>query len=293
MPSPSHRDARFASTVHWMPRWRWLGVAEDFGRVQILLTVFDGDPDKWLELIRTSGTQADQADVPFLLELKARLAEEPDVIEDMRRIVRMFREKVNRQTTEAEETGSVERVVGGKDAVVIESSNASVLSAVKDFAQTVEQEMQADETMVETLASLPVAPRAEHLEQLRRNAELRRRFMKEVPLLKSADVAKLSGSVARNVSARANRWKTERRIFSVSDGGVDHYPGFQFNADGEPVAAMRDVLDVFKDLSEWQIALWFFTPDAWLDGKVPMDVLQRDAQAVIAAARHFVEPIEG
>lgn len=82
--------------VDWLPRWSLFGVAEDFARVQILLTVFDGDPDKWLEMIRKSGTPADQADVPFLLEMKQRMAEDEEVIGDMRRIVREFMERVSR-----------------------------------------------------------------------------------------------------------------------------------------------------------------------------------------------------
>lgn len=82
--------------IDWVPRWSWFGVAEDFARVQILLTVFDGDPDKWLEMIRTSAESADQADVPFLLEMKQRIDEDAEVIGDMRRIVREFAERVSR-----------------------------------------------------------------------------------------------------------------------------------------------------------------------------------------------------
>jgi hypothetical protein len=83
-------------SIDWVPRWSWFGVAEDFARVQILLTVFDGDPDKWLEMIRTSGTLEDQADVPFLMEMKQRMEEDSEVIDDMRRIVREFAERVSR-----------------------------------------------------------------------------------------------------------------------------------------------------------------------------------------------------
>jgi len=87
------QDRALIEGFEWVPRWSWFGVAEDFARVQILLTVFDGDPDKWLDMIRTSGTPADQTDVPFLLELKDRLDEEPEMIDDMRRIVREFMER--------------------------------------------------------------------------------------------------------------------------------------------------------------------------------------------------------
>lgn len=87
------QDTPSIEGIEWVPRWSWFGVAEDFARVQILLTVFDGEPEKWLDMIRTSGTPADQTDVPFLIELKQRLDDEPEMIDDMRRIVREFMER--------------------------------------------------------------------------------------------------------------------------------------------------------------------------------------------------------
>ena len=92
----SFSESSTIEAVDWLPRWSWFGVAEDFARVQILLTVFDGDPDKWLQMIRSSGTPEDQTDVPFLLEMKQRMDEDAEVIGDMRRIVREFAERVSR-----------------------------------------------------------------------------------------------------------------------------------------------------------------------------------------------------
>ena len=91
-----YRENGLIEGIDWVPRWSWFGLAEDFARVQILLTVFDGDPEKWLEMIRTSGTPADEPDVPFLVEMKQRMDEDSEVIEDMRRIVREFAERVSR-----------------------------------------------------------------------------------------------------------------------------------------------------------------------------------------------------
>lgn len=176
--------------------------------------------------------------------------------------------------------------------IVISSRRPAVLAAVKDFAATVERSIESDETIIEVLHALPEVPRAEHMEQLRRNADMRARFLKGVPLLKSADVARLSGSSARNVSAKANRWKSEKRVFSVVQGGVDHFPAFQFTDDGQPAPAIAEILGIFSGLSDWQIALWFFAPNGWLAEEPPMDVVQREPQAVIAAARRAVEPLE-
>ena len=78
--------------IEWTPRWGFSGASANFARLQILMTVFDGDPDKWLDSIERWGSQADDADVPFLVAIKQRLIQDPKLIEDLRRIVREFAE---------------------------------------------------------------------------------------------------------------------------------------------------------------------------------------------------------
>jgi hypothetical protein len=77
--------------LEWTPRWSLGSVAANFARMQVLLTLFDGDPDKWLELIeRGEGSAEDDADVPFLAVMKQRIAEDPSFLQDMRRIIDAF-----------------------------------------------------------------------------------------------------------------------------------------------------------------------------------------------------------
>ncbi|HEX8169968.1 MAG TPA: hypothetical protein VF824_05440 [Thermoanaerobaculia bacterium] len=78
--------------IDWAPRWSFWGVAADFARVQILLNVFDGDPDKWLSLIARNGSD-DDGDLPFLTSMKERLADDPSYLDDLRRLVREFAER--------------------------------------------------------------------------------------------------------------------------------------------------------------------------------------------------------
>jgi hypothetical protein len=79
--------------LEWTPRWSLGAVAANFARVQMLLTVFDGDPDKWLEMIERSGSGEDETDVPFLMAMKQRIADDPSFLDDMRRIVAEFAAK--------------------------------------------------------------------------------------------------------------------------------------------------------------------------------------------------------
>lgn len=76
--------------LEWTPRWSLGAIAANFARMQMLLTFFDGDPDKWLEMIERSGSVEDEADVPFLVVMKQRIADDPQFLDDMRRIVAEF-----------------------------------------------------------------------------------------------------------------------------------------------------------------------------------------------------------
>ena len=72
------------------PRWLAGGLAASFARVQILVTFYDGDPRQWLDAIARGETPADDADEAFLVTMQGRIATDPDLVEDMRRIVGEF-----------------------------------------------------------------------------------------------------------------------------------------------------------------------------------------------------------
>ena len=72
--------------------------------------------------------------------------------------------------------------------------------------------------------------------QAHRNSVARDALAAEFGLLSSSDVAELSGSAARNAGATAARWRAAGRIFAVTSGGkAALFPGFQFDAGGQPV----------------------------------------------------------
>lgn len=181
------------------------------------------------------------------------------------------------------------------DADVIEKlkSEPAMLRAVADFIATIEQRDATDQSFLAALEDAVQPPTAAHVEQLRRNAAARAQFVAEVPLLRSMDVARQTGSMARNASAQASRWKSEGRIFSVSGGGADRYPAFQFSsATGEPLPVVRELMHLFGGWNEWQIALWFFAVNAWLGDRRPLDVIEREPDAVLEAARRATESLD-
>ena len=92
-PKPEPADVAAVEVLEWTPRWGFSGASANFARLQILINVFDGDPDKWLDALARWGNKGDDADVPFLVAIKKRLAEDPTLLDDMRRIMDDFSER--------------------------------------------------------------------------------------------------------------------------------------------------------------------------------------------------------
>ena len=124
------------------------------------------------------------------------------------------------------------------------------------------------------------------------NARLRAEYLQETRLLTSAQVRAASGLSPRNRSEPASRWKREGRLFAVRRSGTDLYPAFQF-VDGVPHPAIRKILVALpKDMTGWQIAMWFASGNGWLGGDEPQERLSHP-DGVIAAARKLAEPAVG
>ena len=147
------------------------------------------------------------------------------------------------------------------------------------------------EKILDVILSDAPRPRVENELEID-NARLRSRYFQETPLLTGAEVRAASGLNPRNKSEPASRWKREGRLFAVRRSGVDHYPAFQF-ADGAPRPVIREVLAALpKDMTAWQIAMWFASGNGWLDGDEPQECFS-DPDAVVEAARRLADPALG
>lgn len=76
--------------LEFTPRWLAGGLAASFARVQILVSFYDGDPQLWQEAIERGETPGDEADLSFLDTITRRIADDPKLIDDLRRIVGEF-----------------------------------------------------------------------------------------------------------------------------------------------------------------------------------------------------------
>lgn len=133
-----------------------------------------------------------------------------------------------------------------------------------------------------------VMPRGSVL-QAHRNAEARVRLAERYGVLTSTQLAERSGSRATNPAATANRWRTQGKVFSVTWDGVNVYPGFQLDEEGQTRPVIAQVIDAAGDqLRGWDLALWFTSSNAWLDGARPVDLLDESPADVLDAVRSAV-----
>lgn len=118
------------------------------------------------------------------------------------------------------------------------------------------------------------------------NAERRSLFLTTYEVLDSRAVHRRAGHTSGNASQTATSWKRQRRIFGLPFKGGVVYPAFQFDADGQPLATMRDVLRALPaQMTPWQTAFWLVSPCDMLDGAVPLDLIGAADDRVVAAAQ--------
>jgi hypothetical protein len=68
-----------------------------------------------------------------------------------------------------------------------------------------------------------------------------------------------------NRSLPASDWKRRGRIFSVTFGGKEYFPRYQFDAAYQPLPLMRNVLAALGTVADtWKIAAWFHYPNGWI-----------------------------
>lgn len=84
-------EGRGVEVQPWVDPSHASALVANFARVHILVSLFDGDPEKWIRFILRSGTAVERAhDLPFVEALKRRIDREPLLIEHLRKIVRDF-----------------------------------------------------------------------------------------------------------------------------------------------------------------------------------------------------------
>ena len=206
---------------------------------------------------------------------------------DHERQVERFRECLAVRNLDGREEKAL--IVSGVDRATLETARA----LIELLCERLDDLQDADMSRLIDMAMPMVSERtsAAAIYQARRNAILRAEFLRTCELLDAEQVHALYGSSARNRAALAARWRSDRKIFAIEHRGRLLYPAFQFDEVGRPKAVIGKVLEALGHRTgPWQTAIWFTTPNSWLDRRRPLDLLEREPDRVIDAADDVSNP---
>lgn len=84
-------------------------------------------------------------------------------------------------------------------------------------------------------------------------------------------------------------WKMKKHVFSVYQNDLELFPKFQFK-NGEPISIISTLLKRMPaDMSRWQIAFWFASPNGFLGGQSPQACLTKNSELVYAVDQESQE----
>jgi Protein of unknown function (DUF2384) len=112
--------------------------------------------------------------------------------------------------------------------------------------------------------------------------------------LTAAELGRAARPDAANPHSIPSRWRAAKKIFGVERRGQLLFARYQFDAAFEPLAAVAGILSVLAASSPIGIASWFESPNAFLDGARPRELLSTEPGLVIQAAEDsLVGPSHG
>ena len=130
----------------------------------------------------------------------------------------------------------------------------------------------------------------------RMQEDMRRAVLEE--MRPAHDLAALAGRGAEEMRSDLERWKAERRIFSVAHDGAEYFPLFALDpADGyrpypAVAAAMRILSEIMDGRDGWGLGSWFVGVNGYLDAQRPEDLLASDPEWVIEAAKDEINSVK-
>lgn len=146
-----------------------------------------------------------------------------------------------------------------------------------------------------TQALLPHTPVPPHgIKEMCAQAAARRIVLESGDWLTTAEVAGLAGFRGNNPGSQVLGWKRRGLIFAIRHKGRDYVPLYALEADEgfRPNKYLADVIRVFAGHKDgWGMAYWFNSPNSYLGGKHPKDLLASEPDRVIFAAHQETRPI--
>jgi hypothetical protein len=114
---------------------------------------------------------------------------------------------------------------------------------------------------------------------------IRRRLRESITMLDASSWGQLRGTPGSNPAASLSKYKTNGRLFSVSEGRRDLYPQFQFDDNAAPLPVIAEILKIAPaDARGWPLLSWFDAGNVLLGGRRPRELLRQNPKEVKLAA---------
>jgi hypothetical protein len=112
-------------------------------------------------------------------------------------------------------------------------------------------------------------------------------FQRHGGLATGDDIVRLMRRRSDQPISTLARWIVERNVVHFAWQGATLLPLFQFDRvrmllNPIVISVLRELRDAFDD---WEIALWFVTPNTSTNGVAPVDAFESNPSAALAAAR--------
>lgn len=156
-----------------------------------------------------------------------------------------------------------------------------------------EQQSEALRSIVEALMP-KIVPTPNALKEAEMLARARAAVLKSGDWMTASEIASIAGFSTSNPSAQPSKWKREKSIFTISHNGSDYFPSYGLNpATGyRPVKALSTIIQILDEQKDgWGLAYWFMSPNSFLGGKRPQDLLRTSPERVIDAAKDELEGV--
>jgi hypothetical protein len=162
----------------------------------------------------------------------------------------------------------------------------SAMTTVEDLTDATQRVRESAQAVGAALASVAVYTEPAIARAVQAERNLYARIEDEFGMLSSTEAGKRMGSrsrAPRNLAASAHR---NNQLVAVRQGNYLAYPGFQFGADGQPLAVIGRLRETAQanGWSEAGLVQWLCSPTTYLDGDRPVDHLVEDPDRVVAVA---------
>lgn len=113
------------------------------------------------------------------------------------------------------------------------------------------------------------------------------RIMESGDWLTAQKMAHVADRSITNPIACISEWKEQGLIFSIQFQGEDYYPGFALDPLRPflPWPELKSILAILGDRSGWELAFWFSSPNSYLGGRHPKELLATEPENLLFAAR--------